>query len=173
MMQALSEFGQNPVSLAMASSSWVVPAMQSIHIMAIAVVFFSILVVAMRLFGLAWAGQSVRQTTDRFAPWIAGSLVVLAGTGVVLIFAEPVRELMAVSFWLKMALLLVAILISLRFMRAVKRSPVYWEEHGQADASTRSLTAVTVGIWIAIIFLGRFIAYDPLIWGRLSPLTVG
>ncbi|HWK64089.1 MAG TPA: DUF6644 family protein [Rhizobiaceae bacterium] len=173
MMKVLSDFGQNPISLAMASSSWVVPAMQSLHIMAIAVVFFSVLTVAMRLLGFAWAGQSVRQTADRFAPWILGALIVLAFTGLVLILAEPVRELMAVSFWLKMALLVLAIIISLRFTRSVRCSPVYQDQNGQADASTRRVTIVTVGVWIAIIFLGRFIAYDPLIWGRLSPLTVG
>lgn len=173
MMQALTDFGQNPVSLAMASSPWVVPTMQSIHILAVAVTFTSVLIVALRLLGVAWAGQSVRQTTDRFAPWVWAALVVLAATGVILILAEPVRELMAVSFWLKMVLILLTIVIAGRFLRSVKTSPVYWDEAGRADSVVRRNTLVTVGILIAIVFLGRFIAYDPLIWGNLSPLTVG
>lgn len=173
MMQALSDFGQNPISLTMASSFWVVPTMQSIHILAIAVIFLSVLVVVLRLLGLAWVGQSVRQTTDRFTPWVIGALVVLGCTGLVLILAEPVRELMAVSLWLKMALLLIAVLISLRFLRALKRDPVYWDQKSGTDSRIRGFAVLTIGIWVGLIFLGRFIAYDPLVWGHLSPLAVG
>lgn len=170
MVEFLIDFGQTPLSLAMATSPWVVPTMQSIHIMAIAVIFISVLMIALRVMGVRWGGVSVRSTTDRFAPWAWIALAVLATTGIVLILAEPLREIMAISFWLKMLLLAVAILISARFLRAVHRHERYAQVEGPTESGLRRNAVVTIVVWVAIIFLGRFIAYDPLIWGSLSPI---
>jgi hypothetical protein len=144
--------------------------MQSIHIMSIAVIFISVLMIALRVIGITWGGVSVRSTADRFAPWAWTSLAFLALTGIVLILAEPLREIMAISFWLKMMLLAIAITISARFLRAVHRKDAYATAHGPIDAGLRRNAVVTIALWVAIIFLGRFIAYDPLIWGSLSPI---
>jgi hypothetical protein len=170
MVDFLVNFGQSPMSLAMSTSAWVVPTMQSIHIMSIATIFISVLVIAMRVLGLAWQGQSIHQTVGRFAPWAWGSLVVLACTGVVLILAEPLREIMAISFWVKMGLLVVAIIISVRFLNAVRRDQSFAEPIAVAGRPMKIKTVLTLVVWVAIIFMGRFIAYDPLIWGALSPI---
>jgi hypothetical protein len=170
MVEFLIDFGQSPLSLAMATSPWVVPTMQSIHIVSIAVIFTSVLLISMRILGFAWGGQSVRQTVNRFAPWAWTALALLASTGVILILAEPLREIMAISFWVKMAMLAIAIVISVRFLQVVRRDEAYNSLTVDADARTRLQTMVTLAIWVAIIFLGRFIAYDPLIWGSLSPI---
>jgi hypothetical protein len=171
MLDILISLSQTPFALAMATSPWVVPTMQSIHILSIAVVFVSILLIAMRVSGYAWAGVSVRQTVARFAPWAWGALVLLALTGIVLILAEPIRELMAISFWIKMVLLAITILISARFLRSVRRQDVFAEEAGPVSPHLRRTAIVTVVLLVAIIFMGRFIAYDPLVWGSLSPIT--
>jgi hypothetical protein len=170
MVEFLTDFSQNPVSLTMATSPWVVPTMQCVHIMALAIIFTSVLLIAMRLLGYAWGGQSVRQTVDRFTPWAVVSLVVLALTGLVMILAEPLREVLAISFWVKMALLAIAIAISVRFLRMVRTNSAYADATVDPDPDMRTMTIATVAVWLAIIFLGRFIAYDALIWGPLSPV---
>lgn len=171
MRDLLIELGQTPISLAMATSPWVVPTFQSIHIISLAILFTSVLVTGLRILGLVWSKQSVRQTAERFAPWAWAALACLAVSGIILILAEPIRELMAVSFWLKMILLVIAIVISIRFLRAVRRDEQFADPDGKPDAAHRRNAIVTLAIWVAIIFLGRFIAYDPLIWGTLSPLS--
>lgn len=171
MVEYLIELSQSPLSLAMSTSPWVVPTMQSIHIMAIAVIFISVLMIALRVMGVTWGGVSVRSTADRFAPWAWLALVTLAVTGIVLILAEPLREIMAISFWLKMILLAVAIAISARFLKAVHSQEHFTVAHGPVDAGLRRNAIFTIVVWVAIIFLGRFIAYDPLVWGTLSPLS--
>lgn len=170
MVEFLIGLGQSPLSLAMATSPWVVPTMQSIHIMSIAVIFISVLVTALRVMGLAWGGASIRTTADRFAPWAWTALIVLAATGIILILAEPLREIVAISFWVKMCLLVVAITISVRFLRDVRSNPVHAIADTPIDPVARRNAIVTICIWVAIIFMGRFIAYDPLVWGSLSPV---
>lgn len=171
MVDLLINLSQTPLALAMATSPWVVPTMQSIHIMSIAVIFISVLLIAMRASGYAWAGLSVRQTVARFAPWAWTALAVLALTGIVLILAEPIRELLAVSFWIKMVLLALTLVISVRFLRGVRREAAYAEVDGPVNPRLRRNAVVTIVLLVIIIFMGRFIAYDPLIWGTLSPIS--
>ncbi len=171
MVETLIQLSQTPFSLAMATSSWVVPTMQSIHIMAIAVVFVSVLITALRVVGVTWGGLSIRQTANRFAPWAWTALVLLALTGLILIMAEPIRELMAISFWIKMALLVAVIVIAGRFLRAVQTRDEYAGTETRGSQRARVTAIVTIGLLVAIIFMGRFIAYDPLIWGTASPIT--
>jgi putative copper export protein len=145
--------------------------MQSIHIMAIAVVFISVLVTALRVAGISWRGISIRQTVDRFAPWAWTALALLALTGLILIMAEPIRELMAISFWVKMALLVALTIISARFMRTVRSNASLADSEAKGDPQMRLTALLTVAMLVIIIFMGRFIAYDPLIWGPASPIA--
>lgn len=170
MVEFLIGLSQSPLSLAIATSPWIVPAMQSIHIMSIAILFISVLVVALRVMGVAWGGVSVRGTAERFAPWAWTALAALGATGVILILAEPLREIMAISFWVKMCLLVATIIISVRFLREVRSNDGYAVIDGPVDAATRRKAIFTIAILVAIIFMGRFIAYDPLVWGQLSPV---
>ncbi len=172
MQDFLISISQSPFSLAMATSPWVVPTMQSIHIVSIAIIFTSILVITMRVLGVAWAGVSIRSTVVRFAPWAWVSLTFLALTGIVLILAEPIREIMALSFWIKMILIAIGITVSVRFLNYVRRNEAFASPEQQADSGLKRNALLTLVMWIAIIFLGRFIAYDTLIWGHLSPLSL-
>lgn len=78
---------------------------------------------------------------------------------------------MAISFWIKMVLLAVTIVISVRFLRAVRQQEAFAAVDGPASPLLRRTAIVTVALLVVIIFMGRFIAYDPLVWGSLSPIT--
>ena len=81
---------------------------------------------------------------------------------------EPVRELVSFSFWLKMALVALGTLVAVAFQRALRREERRWEEAASRGGSIRTLAVVTFLVWIAVIFLGRLIAYDH-VWGSWSP----
>src|SRR5437899_5996476 len=75
------------LSVALAKSSWVVPAMQTTHIVAIAILFSAVLMTGLRVMGWAGSDQTLKATVERFRAWIWGSLAVLAMTGIILIVA--------------------------------------------------------------------------------------
>jgi len=93
-----------PISVAIQSVEWIIPLLQSIHIVMIGVVFISILMVALRVLGHVRTDESFATVWARFAPWMWTGLVVMALTGLTLIVGEPIREFTALSFWLKMTL---------------------------------------------------------------------
>jgi hypothetical protein len=149
---------------------WMIPVIQSLHIIGIGIAVGSALMLALRVLGWAGMDQSVRATQRRFGPWLTGALCLLLASGGLLVVAEPVRELVTFSFWLKMACVGVLAIVVSVFQVSVGRHEQRWEQVLVQRASVR-LTALLVFLVLGgIILLGRLIAYDH-IWGHLSPAT--
>jgi len=152
-------------------NSWAIPVIQSIHIVGIAIVLGSVFLIDVRILGWSGRDQTLRQTTNRFGPWLTGSLWMLLLTGVLMVIGEPVRELVTFSFWLKMFLVAVGALIAIIFLRAVRKHEQRWEDGILQRGTVKSLAVITFLLWASIIILGRLIAYDH-IWGSWSPAAV-
>ena len=163
-MHAFAEWlGSTPLSIAIQSRLWLTPLLQTIHITMIGIVFVSMLMVALRVLGQVRADEPLADVWHRFAPWFWTALGVMLGTGVILTIGEPVREVSALSFWLKMALIVIGVISALYFGRTVAAAA------GAAASSVyssraRVVAVATIVLWLVIIFLGRSIAYDVEIW---------
>jgi hypothetical protein len=149
-------------------NSWAIPTIQSIHIVGIALVLGSVFMIDLRILGLAGLDQSLRQTTNRYGPWLTGSLWLLLATGILMVVGEPVRELVTFSFWLKMALVATGTAVALVFQASLRKHQDRWEEILVKRRSIKALAIVTFLIWAFIIVLGRLIAYDH-VRGSWSP----
>jgi hypothetical protein len=158
-----------PLSVFLQSVNWIVPTVQTIHIVTVGIVFISILMIALRVLGVARGDQPFGDVLRRFTPFVQWGLVVMAATGLTLVLAEPVREFYASSFWTKMALLAVAVGSGFLFIRTLSPAKLA----GVASASefsdaTKLAACATIAVWLAIIFFGRAIAYDVEVWGGWS-----
>jgi uncharacterized protein DUF6644 len=207
---------ESSLSLAIKGTTWAIPLLQSIHIVTIGVVFVSSLMIALRVMGTMRADEPFVAVWRRFAPWMWYGLVVMAVTGVLLVIGEPIREFTALSFWLKMTLLAIAVISTFVFGRtfaprgaapagagpgasagtgaAYAGVPGSGSGVAYADVSgggahagvsgggaayaaassaefsvgAKLVAAGIIVLWLAIIFLGRAIAYDVEVWGSLS-----
>ena len=149
---------------------WMIPVIQSLHIIGIGIAVGSALMMTLRVLGWVGMDQTVLAIQRRFGPWLTGALCLLLASGGLLIVAEPVRELVTLSFWLKMVFVAVLTVLATMFQASVSRSQDRWE---QGFARRRSVRLAAVLIFVVlgcIIILGRLIAYDH-IWGHLSPAT--
>jgi hypothetical protein len=151
-------------------NSWVIPTIQSIHIVGIGIVLASVFMIDLRIMGWAGLDQTLRQVMNRFGPWLTGALCLLLATGLLMVIGEPVRELVTFSFWFKMFLVAVGTLIASTFQVALRKNEAHWEEIVGKRGPIRWLAILTFLIWVAIIILGRLIAYDH-VWGSWSPAT--
>jgi hypothetical protein len=149
-------------------NAWAIPAIQSVHIVGIALVMGSVLMIDLRILGWAWTDQTLRQTTSRFGPWLSGSLWLLLATGILMVVGEPVRELVTFSFWLKMALVAIGAAVAIAFQRALGRQERHWEGTLVHSRPIKLLAVLTFLVWVCVIVLGRLIAYDH-VWGSWSP----
>ncbi len=151
-------------------NSWAIPTIQSIHIVGIGVVLGSVLMIDLRILGWAGMDQTLRQTANRFAPWLTGGLGLMLATGLLMVIGEPVRELVSFSFWAKMSLLAASTLTAAIFQISLRNHGQQWEQVLVHRRSIHLLVVLTFLIWVCIIILGRLIAYDH-VWGSWSPAT--
>ena len=155
--------GSTPLSVAIQSRLWLTPLLQTIHIVMIGVVFVSMLSVALRVLGQVRTDEPLAEVWHRFAPWFWTALGVMAGTGLVLTISEPVREVSALSFWIKITLIVVGVASALYFGRTVATAGV-GAVTSVYSGRARVVAVATIVLWVAIMFLGRWIAYDVEIW---------
>ena len=158
----MSEFSKwlatTSLSHTIQSTGWIVPTLQIIHILSVAVVFSSAVLVHLRIFGLFERDEPLREIARRFLPPIWPVLVILLVTGSLQIIGEPRRVLLNPTFYLKMALLLVAILLTAGLQSSLTAVPT-WEKDRSRRIAGRALATVSILVWCGILFAGRWIAY--------------
>jgi uncharacterized membrane protein SirB2 len=144
------------VSLTIQTVMWVIPAVQTVHILCVAIVMSSMAMLDLRLLGVSGRRQSISQMVSRFVPWVWGALPVLLTSGIILIIGEPSRELLNPYFRAKMVMLATVIVITFVVQRRNKKDANYWEGRRAAAAWTGLASLL---LWVGIVTAGRWIAY--------------
>ena len=160
---ALSEFSKwlaaTPLSHIIQTTKWVIPALQTIHILSVAVVFSSAVLVDLRLWRLLNRDVPLPEVARRFLPTIWPVLLVLLVTGSLLIIGEPKRSLLNSAFYLKMALLAAAIVLTAWLQWSLSSSPNFWDKDRGRRMAGQLAATLSILVWCGILFAGRWIAY--------------
>lgn len=133
---------------------WAIPSIQTVHILALSVLFASALLVALRFLGRGLATESLKALVARFTRIIWVLLVVLAISGILLIIAEPHRTVTNTVFYAKMIMLALVSALTLWLASAARKEPP------QVSGLHRTAAVLTLLLWMGIMFAGRFIAYN-------------
>ena len=141
------------------TTGWIIPSVQTVHILCVATVFFSAIIVDLRIWRILQRDVPVGEVARRHIPIIWPVLAVLLLTGGVLIVGEPRRSLLNTTFYLKMGLLAVAIVLTAALQRSIGASPGAWEGARGQRIGARLTAVVSVAVWCGILFAGRWIAY--------------
>jgi len=144
-----------PLSTAIRDVLWVIPTVQSIHIIAITVLFGSALVSDLRLAGVLATDEPLRGVVRRYYPWMRNALMVLLFTGLIMIIAEPDRVLVNTTFWLKMVLVVTAFSLTWLLRRPLLRPA----GSDVVSGSVKAFAWLSIGLWCVVIICGRWIAY--------------
>ena len=160
---ALSELSKwlaaTPLSHTIQTTSWIIPTIQIIHILGVAVLFSSAVLVDLRIWRLLERDIPLAQVARRFLPPIWPVLLILLVTGSLLIVGEPRRSLLNSTFYLKMALLAVAIMLTAGLQRSISSSPNSWDKDRGRRLAARFAATASIAVWCGILFAGRWIAY--------------
>ncbi len=140
-----------------------IPLFQTLHILSIAVLFGSVLMINLRVLGVNGMSRTMTETLDRFQAWIWRALIVIVFTGVFMAMAEPIRNLINGFFWSKMIGLLTAVLVSLWFQFTIrhKLAVVGGDAAVTQSLSLRIGAVVLILLWCLVMAGGRYIAYAP------------
>jgi hypothetical protein len=142
---ALTEF--------VAGHFWVVPALQTIHILAIAGVLISVALINLRILGVLDRSQPVPVVLDRYLRPVGIGVAILAVTGFLLIAGEPTRAIFRTLFWLKMALIVMAALLTWSHRAA------FAVDGAGASVARKGIALLALLLWLGVVVAGRWIAY--------------
>ena len=162
MLKALAQWlGSTALSAKLQTTSWAIPDLQSVHIIALAFLMASAWLLDLRLLGFKAHGNSVAAAARRFLPWTWWPLGLLVLSGSLLVAAEPGELLGNEVFLLKMALLAVAIVVTLVLQHLALKIPIGAAAATLPTASPalKALAVLSLLLWVAIAFAGRLIAY--------------
>lgn len=155
LQQTIKSIDALPVHETVRDILWIVPAFQTLHILAVCIVFSGSLVIALRTLGVAGTHWTVARWQQRFAPWTGIALLVLLLSGAVLTLAEPERELLNALFQIKMPLVVATALLSYGIGRQFR-----FIAPGRSASLGLKLGAILIFLlWGVIMGLGRWIAY--------------
>ena len=90
-----------PLSHAIQTVGWIIPALQTIHILCVAVLFSAAVLVDLRIWRLCLRALPLRDVGRRFLPLIWPVVLILLVTGALLIVGEPRRSLLNATFYVK------------------------------------------------------------------------
>jgi hypothetical protein len=147
------------VSVAFQSANWFVPLVQTVHIIAIAILLTSVYVVSFRLIGLTRGAQALATLTAKLTPWIWTALCVLLASGILLTITEPARELLNWAFRVKMLMVLALAGILRVVQLRMRQNPEYLTESPARRHAARAIGIVSVIVGASIVTAGRWIAY--------------
>jgi len=141
-------------------SQYAYPLIESIHVWTMAVFFGSVVMFDLRLLGVTMRKVPASDVVDRLLPLTIAAFVIMVISGTLLFFAIPLRSYQSIFFRFKMLLLLLAGLNVWIFQSRVYPKVVAWDVDGVPPRAAKLAGAVSLALWIGIVFSGRMIAYN-------------
>src|SRR5262245_38040518 len=74
-----------------ANSAWIFPALEGVHIVALAVLFGAVIFVDLQMLGIVRSDTAVWRLEESLRPWVFSSLVFILVTGVLLFASEATK----------------------------------------------------------------------------------
>ncbi len=140
------------------------PISQAIHILGVCVVMATVVLIDLRILGVAVRSQRPSEMVGRLLPWTWVALGVNVVTGLPYLCARPYRYFLNPVFGWKMAFLAPALLIALFVHLKHRRDPEFWNDAAQR-VWAKVLALVSLLLWLGVTMGGRWIAYsDYIFW---------
>jgi hypothetical protein len=143
------------LGVAIRNSQYAFPMIEYFHLAALAVIGGAILIVDMRMLGLGLRETPVAQLARDAQPWLVGSLIVMLVSGISLYTSEATKCYASPAFWIKMVALVLAVL----FTFTVRKKVALADAAHVSAATSRSVALVSVGLWFAVAWGGRWIGF--------------
>jgi hypothetical protein len=141
------------------NSLYLFPLIESCHVIGLTMVFGTIAIIDLRLLGIASNQRPFTRVAADILKWTWAAFGLTAITGF-LMFTTNASVYFSNSFFrAKMVLLLLAGLNMLLFELTTGRRVHQWDKDATAPRAGRAAAAVSLLLWITIIFLGRWTGF--------------
>jgi hypothetical protein len=149
-----------PWSVDLHESQYAYSIIESMHVWALCLFFGMTVMFDLRLLGWTMRSVPVSEVIRRLRPWTIAGFALMVTSGTLLFLAIPLRSYQNIFFRTKMLLLLLAGLNVLIFHSRIFPGVAGWDTAGVPPRAARIAGALSLALWISIVFSGRMIAYN-------------
>lgn len=146
-------------STAIRESIWIFPAIETTHVMALALSVGTIAVIDLRLVGLAMRKVPVSEISKQLLPWALIGFGIMFSTGSLLFIAQPLKCYQSIFFPIKMGLILCAGLNALVFQLTMYSTLADWDQEPVPPFWARLMGSLSLVLWVGVVAAGRTMAY--------------
>jgi len=142
------------------TSRWLWPALNTVHLLAMALLVGSIGAFDLRLLNLAWRREPVSYLAERLLPatWSAFGLMILTGT--MLFVSEPqTKYCFNPAFRIKLLLILLAGVNMSVFHFTIYRSVSKWDQAISTPLWAKLVGIFSLLLWAGVVIAGRWIGF--------------
>ncbi len=137
-------------------SNWLFPVIESVHLLGLALLGGSVLLVDLRLLGLGLKDRAVSELALDARRWMLTGLAIMIVTGIPLFLSEPIKLYYSTAFWIKITTLPIA----LAFAFTV-RARVALADPVRGTARRQQLVgALSIALWVTVAVAGRWIGFS-------------
>jgi hypothetical protein len=142
-----------------ADSLTLFPWIETIHVGSVVTVVGALLIVDLRLLGVAAHTRSIQRLIGDVMPltWLA--FILAFGSGFLLFASNAVNYAGNTAFQLKMLLLVIAAANMIAFHLVTHRGNHIWDDKLNTPPPARAAGAISLVVWVAIVFLGRWVGF--------------
>jgi hypothetical protein len=134
-------------------SAALIALLEIVHLIGLTLLLGTILMVDMSLLGWGIGRHPVSGIARELSNWTIGGLAIMLASGPLILVSEAVRCYKTPAFWVKMALLAIAV----AFHFTVHRKTVLAEPPAP-HSSARLVAGVSLALWIGVALAGKGIA---------------
>ncbi len=149
-----------PSSIALRESLYVWPMLEAAHVVTLMFFAGTAAMLDLRLLGMSFREVPASHFIGRLLPWTRAAFVVMAVTGGLLLFSNPVRYYFNLFFRMKLVLLGCAGLNIWWFHARTERSVAVWDTAPRPPRAARLAAIVSLAAWTGVIVAGRMVAYN-------------
>lgn len=136
---------------------WVFPAAEIVHFFGLCLFMGAMLVVDLRLLG--FARKVSLHATLHLIPLALLGLLLNFLSAIVFLSAYPENYWPSLAFKLKLLAIFLGCLNALWFKVVEAPRLAGVPDHGDVDARTKAVAALSLAIWVVVIILGRFLPF--------------
>jgi hypothetical protein len=141
---------------AIRTSLWAFAVIESVHLLGLAAIGGSVLVVDLRMLGIGLRRQPVAEVARNAFPWLVGSLAVMLVTGVALFLSEAIKCYYSTPFWVKMG----SLALAMPFTFTVRRKVTLADEASIRPIWYKVVALVSLSLWFGVGAGGRWIGFS-------------
>jgi uncharacterized membrane protein len=140
-------------------TAWAFTTIEVVHVFAVSLVIGTIMIVDLRLLGLASTRRPFAELSRQVLPFTWAAFVIAVIAGSLLFISRATEYFVNTMFWIKMSLIVLAGINMVIFEFITVRGVKEWNLDPTPPLAARLAGGISIACWVMVLAFGRLIAF--------------